>query len=227
MHPSFYTNSPTIQTPSSDIGLAMKNMLIANASSVNLSRPHSPLATQVDGASNLKWVSNSSVQQEGFSNSYSQSFVMPSPTPPISITQQLKHPDSVQSYHTPINSYPLKAQKQGPESDLRFKQDRSSNYHSHLNQNNNNAMAGGSRQSGSSWERNDNAEGQDLYHGVQRIAQLEIIGIITEEICLNQEFILRGFIGLNGQDSGVLLGMGILVGMGTESGMIRDDDSAV
>ncbi|KAF7818232.1 homeobox protein LUMINIDEPENDENS [Senna tora] len=143
-HPILHSNSPTIQTPSfsssSDIGLSLTmkdNITTANASSVNLSSANSPLAKWFDGNSNLKPVPNLSVQ-EGFSNSFSHSHFLPSPTPPISFAHQPRGPNLMQtqpSYHNAsLHSYPPKAQNQ---SDLR----------SQLNQNNYNAVA----------ERNDYA----------------------------------------------------------------------
>lgn len=70
-------------------------------------------------------------------------------------------------------------------------------------------------------------EKKNLNLGVQKIVQLEIMGIFGEEITPTPEWILGGIIGLNGQDNGVLLCTGILVDKEAESGMIADDDFCV
>ncbi|KAI4349628.1 hypothetical protein L6164_010193 [Bauhinia variegata] len=168
VHRSHLTNSPTIQTPASDIGLTMKNMITTNASAVNISSAHSSLALRVDGTSNLKPVHNLSIQERLFdSNAIPQSFVMPSltPSPSLSAPQPQRHHHLLQqshlseaTYHAPPHSYPQQIEKPNnlPASDMwRARQDVSSNYHSQLNQNNTDAMLGVSMQSGSSWERND------------------------------------------------------------------------
>ncbi|KAI4301367.1 hypothetical protein L6164_034654 [Bauhinia variegata] len=169
-HSSHLTNSPRIQTPTSDIGLNMKTIITANASAVKLSSAHSSLAMGVDGISNVKSIHNLSMQ-DGLSdpNSIPQSFVMPSPTPiptpSLSATQPQRQHLILQqshfseaSYHAPAHSYPQQIEKPNnlPLSDnWRARQDVSSNYHSQLNQNNSDAMFGVSVQSDSSWERND------------------------------------------------------------------------
>ncbi|KAK7337417.1 hypothetical protein VNO77_17990 [Canavalia gladiata] len=160
--PPLALSSLHVQTPPSDIGLAMKkNLITANASSVNLPGTHSPLAMRTDGTNYVKPVPNLSVQQEGLSNSFSQPFMLPSPTPSHSATQQQRHPHLLQeahytepSYRNPVHSYP-QIEKSGHVSDLwRVRQEvSSSSYHSQRNHNNYNTLVGGSMQSGS-WDRN-------------------------------------------------------------------------
>ena len=158
VHPSILTNSPTIQTPSSDIGLTMKNISTANTSTVYVSRAHSPLTMRVDGTSNVKPVANLSIQ-EGMSNSVrQQSLMLPSPTPSGSTSHPQRHPHLLQqshfsepSYHNPGSSYQPQIEKPAPI----FRQDMSSNYHPQYNQNNYNGMVGGLMPSGNSWERNN------------------------------------------------------------------------
>ncbi|KAJ1412645.1 Homeobox-like domain superfamily [Sesbania bispinosa] len=146
---------------SSDISLTMKNIITANGPSVNLPGAHSSLAMRADGTSNVKPVPNLSLQ-EGLSNSYPQSFMLASPTPSHSATQQQRHPHLLHqahytepSYRNTVHSYPPQIEKSGPVSDLwRVRQDVSSSYHSQRNHSNYNTYGGGSMQSGS-WDRNN------------------------------------------------------------------------
>ncbi|XP_061369379.1 homeobox protein LUMINIDEPENDENS [Gastrolobium bilobum] len=161
--PPHALSSMHVQTPSLDIGLTMKNIITANASSVNLPGARSPLAMRADGTSNFKPVPNLSVQ-EGLPNAFPQSFMLSSPTPSFSATQQQRHhphlPQQAHftepSYRNTVHSYPPQVEKSGPVSDVwRIRQDMSSRYHTQRNHNNYNTMVGGSMQSGSS-DRNNN-----------------------------------------------------------------------
>ncbi|TKY61808.1 Homeobox protein LUMINIDEPENDENS [Spatholobus suberectus] len=155
-----------VQTPSTDVGLTMKkNLITANASSVNLPATHSTLAMRGDGTNYVKPVPNLSVQHEGLSNSFPQPFRLPSPTPSHSATQKQRQQHVIQeahytepSYRTPVHSYQPQIEKSDHGSDLwRVRQDHvSSSYHSQRNHNNYNTFVGGSRQSGF-WDRNNHA----------------------------------------------------------------------
>ncbi|KAG4913678.1 hypothetical protein AAZX31_19G195600 [Glycine max] len=158
-----------VQT-SSDVGLTMKNLTTANASSVNFPGTHSTLALRGDGTNYVKPVPNLSVQHEGLSNSFRQPFMPPSPTPSHSSLQQQRHQHLTQEVHyteppyrNPGRSYPPQIEKSDHGSDnmWRVRQDHvSSSYHSQRNHNNNyNTMVGGSRQSGF-WDRNNHARGE-------------------------------------------------------------------
>ncbi|CAJ1878956.1 unnamed protein product [Sphenostylis stenocarpa] len=148
-----------VQIPSSNVGLTMKkNLITANASSVNFSGTHSTLAMRGDGTNYVKPVQNLSVQHEGVANSFPQSsFKLPSPTPSNSVTQQQRHHQHVvlEAHYTepphrnPSRSYPPQIEKSdhGSENMWRVRQDVSSSYHSQRNHNHN-TMVGGSRQSG-------------------------------------------------------------------------------
>ncbi|KAK7396862.1 hypothetical protein VNO78_18024 [Psophocarpus tetragonolobus] len=152
-----------VQTPSSDIGLTMKNLNTANASGT-----HSSLAQRGDGTNYVKPVPNFSVQHEGLSNSLPQSFMPPSPTLSHSASQQQRHQHVIQEAHYTepsyrnhlVRSYPPHIEKSDHGSDniWRVRQEHgSSSCHSQRNHNNNyNAMVGGSRQSGF-WDRNNHA----------------------------------------------------------------------
>lgn len=150
------------QTPSSDIGLTMKNLTTANASSVNLPGPHSIIAMRGDGTNYVKPVPNLNVPHEGLSNSFPRSFRLPSPRPSHSASQQQqRHHEHViqeahytEPYHNPVHSYPPQIEKSDHGSEWRVRQDVSSSYHSQRNHNNYNTMVGGSRQSGF-WDRNN------------------------------------------------------------------------
>ncbi|XP_020211335.1 homeobox protein LUMINIDEPENDENS [Cajanus cajan] len=167
-----------VQTPSSDLGLTMKNNLItANASSVKLSGTHSTLAMRGEGTNYVKPVPNLSVQHEGLSNSFPQTFRLPSPTPSHSASHQQRHHQhsapqqqrhhqqeahyTEPSYRTPVHSYPPQTEKSDHGSDTwRVRQQEvSSSYHSQRNHNNYNTMVGGSRQSGI-WDRNNHGRGE-------------------------------------------------------------------
>nr|KYP71331.1 Homeobox protein LUMINIDEPENDENS [Cajanus cajan] len=136
-----------VQTPSSDLGLTMKNNLItANASSVKLSGTHSTLAMRGEGTNYVKPVPNLSVQHEA--------------------PQQQRHHQqeahyTEPSYRTPVHSYPPQTEKSDHGSDTwRVRQQEvSSSYHSQRNHNNYNTMVGGSRQSGI-WDRNNHGRGE-------------------------------------------------------------------
>lgn len=143
--PSFSHSSVYVQTPSSDISLAMKkNITTANASSVNLTGARSPLAMRADGMSNVKPVPNLSIQQEGLSNSFPQSFML------NSATKQQRHPHMLHqahftepSYRDLVHSYPPQVEKSGPVTDMwRVRQDMPSSYHSQRNHNNYNSLVG-------------------------------------------------------------------------------------
>ncbi|XP_028804230.1 homeobox protein LUMINIDEPENDENS [Neltuma alba] len=171
VHPTLLTNSPT-QMLSSNIGLStmMNDVIPANASSVNLSTAHSPLAMRVDStgiSSNVKPIANLRIQ-EGLSNSHLQSYDLPSPTPtpsptPSSVTPPQGHAHLLQpphfyepSSHNALHSYPPPMEKQGHVSESwRLRQDISSSYHSQVNQNTYNASVERPKRSGYSWERND------------------------------------------------------------------------
>ncbi|KAL2345392.1 hypothetical protein Fmac_006677 [Flemingia macrophylla] len=167
-----------VQIPSSDLGLTMKNNLItANASSVKLPSTHSTIAMRGEGTNYVKSVPNLSVQPEGLSNSFPQSFRLPSPTPSHSASQQQRHHQhsasqqqrhhqqeahyTEPSYRTPGHSYPTQTEKSdhGSEAWRVRQQDVSSSYHSQRNHNNYNTMVGGSRQSGI-WDRNNHGRGE-------------------------------------------------------------------
>ncbi|KAF7804826.1 homeobox protein LUMINIDEPENDENS [Senna tora] len=172
--PTLSSIHPTTQMSSSNIGLStmMNTIITANASSAR-----SPLAMQVDGSSNVKPIANLSIQ-EGLSNSYSQSFVLPSPTPTPSLSvtppqrnmhsirqSQQTHFSEPSSYHEPAHSYLPPIEKPGHHvsESWRVRQDMSSRYHSQLNQHNYNAFVeGGSSRSGSSWERSDFGGGEEF-----------------------------------------------------------------
>ncbi|KAK7259401.1 hypothetical protein RIF29_25008 [Crotalaria pallida] len=163
-------SSAHVQTPPSlDINLTMKNIITANASSVNL-----PI--RADGTSNVKPVPNMSVQ-EGLSNSFPQYSMLTSQTtsshsasqqqrPTTHLTQQQQQAHfSEPSYRSnPVHSsYTPQIEKPGPLSDVwRVRQqDMSSSYHhSQRNQNNYNTVVGGSMQTGSSLGRNNHGRGQ-------------------------------------------------------------------
>ncbi|KAK7284679.1 hypothetical protein RJT34_19429 [Clitoria ternatea] len=151
------------QTPYSDIGLTMKkNLITANASSANLPGTHAPLAMRADGNNYVKPVPNLSVQQEGPSSSFPQSFRLSSPTRSNSAMQQQRHPHLPQqahpsepSYRNHGHSYPPQTEKSGHVSDWRGRQNMSSSYHSQRNHDNfNTSVHSGSMQSGS-WDRNN------------------------------------------------------------------------
>ncbi|RDX92851.1 Homeobox protein LUMINIDEPENDENS, partial [Mucuna pruriens] len=139
-----------VQTPSSDVGLTLKKNL------VNLPGTHSTLAMRGDGTNYVKPVPNLSVQHEGLSNSFPQSFMLPSPTPSHSVSQQQRHQHVIQeahytepSYRNPGRSYPPQIEKSDHGSDMwRVRHDVSPSYHSQRNHNNYNTLVGGSRQSG-------------------------------------------------------------------------------
>lgn len=146
-------SSAYAQTQFSDRGLAMRNTITANVSSVGV---HSPLAMRADGISNIKPILPNSNIQEGSSNSFQQ------PTS-RSATQQQRHTHMMPhqphfaepSYQNPVHPYQLQFERSGPVSDLRrARQDIPPIYHSQRNHNNNNTMVGGSMQSGS-WDRNN------------------------------------------------------------------------
>lgn len=159
-----------VQT-SSDVGLTMKkNLITANASSVNFTGTHSTLAMRGDGTNYVKPVPNLSVQHEGLSNSFPQPFMPPSPTPSHSASQQQRHQHLAQEVHyteppyrNPGRSYPPQIEKSDHGSDnmWRVRQDHvSSSYLSQRNHNNNyNTIVGGSRQSGF-YDRNNHARGE-------------------------------------------------------------------
>lgn len=158
MLPTLLTNSPTTQMPSSNIGSStmMNNIITANT----------PLSMQVDRTSNVKPVSNLSVQ-EGLSNSYQQPFMLPSPTPSVTPSQRHAHllrqsqqsHFSEPSYNEPSRSYLAPIEKPGHVSESwRGRQDMSSSYHSQISQNNYNALVEGSNRSGSYRERCDYGE---------------------------------------------------------------------
>ncbi|GAU11191.1 hypothetical protein TSUD_341810 [Trifolium subterraneum] len=154
-------SSVYVQSPFSDRGLAM-NTITADVSPAGAHSTH--IAMRADGIINIKpVVPNSSMQQEGLSNSFPQSFTLSSPTTSRSAAQQLIHahmmpnqPHFVEPlYHNPAHPYQPQFEKSGPMSDLRrVRQDMPPSYHSQQNHNNYNAMVGGSMQSGS-WDRNN------------------------------------------------------------------------
>ncbi|WJX79732.1 hypothetical protein P8452_62823 [Trifolium repens] len=158
-------SSVYVQTPFSDRGLAMKNTITADVSPVGAHSAH--LAMRADGISNIKpVVPNSSMQQEGLSNSFPQSFTLTSPTTSRSVAQQQRHahmipnqPHFVEpSYHNPVHPYQPQFEKSDPVSDLRrVRQDIPPSYHSQQNHNYN-PLVGGSMQSGS-WDRNNYERG--------------------------------------------------------------------
>ncbi|KAJ7977523.1 Homeobox protein LUMINIDEPENDENS [Quillaja saponaria] len=168
VHQRLLSNSPIIETSSSDTILTMtKNLTVTeNAFSLKSSAAAVASSVQVESMNTINQLRNSFTLRdpERFPNTLPQtSLLSSSATPAYAAIWQQSHPHVLQqplfaepSLLPPVYSSQIQTDKPGPSSDSwRARQDLSSNRHSQLNQINNNALVGGPMQPETSWERND------------------------------------------------------------------------